>query len=68
MKDYVLATVKRDGKIYRRRVFRDYNIMRRYYENIFDLSHETKEGYPALSSLNTFLKCEPVLLIEAKDC
>ena len=68
MKDYVLATITRDGKAHRKRVFRNVTIMRRYYDNIFDFSHREKAGYPALSSINTFLDWEYILLIEAQDC
>lgn len=68
MKDYVLAITKRDGKIIRKRVFRDVNILRRYYAVLFDLGHETEDGYPSRANSNTFLEWERVVLIEAKDC
>lgn len=70
MKVYQYATVKRDGKIIRRRVFRNVDILIRYYKDMFDFGHFSTEddGYPALSNDNTFLSYEDIILIEAMDC
>lgn len=68
MKDYVFTTIKVDGIVKRRRVFRNEDIMRRYYGDLFDFSHQTKDGYPARRSANTYLSYDSILLIEARDC
>lgn len=68
MKDYIFATVIKDDQVYRKRVCRSYEILYRYYSDMFDFCEYTDKGFPARASLNTFLKWEYIDYIEASDC